>query len=744
MFKSLASLVIRFRRVVLLLTMLGAIGSALWGIGVFDRLQSGGFDDPASESSRAIAHLDDELGRSAPDLIVTVESRERTVDDPAYAADVAQAIATLPAGTVTQSRSYWSTGADQFVDADRHGTYVVISLTDEGALSDHPDAIAELKDQLHSRGYTAAVGGQAATFEKINSQVGADIGRAEGISAPVLLILLIVVLGGVVAASLPLVIGALSIVGSFAALRLIGEFTEVSVFAINIVTILGLGLAIDYGLLIVGRFREELAGGHDVAEATRRTIRTAGKTVAVSAITVAAAMSGLLLFPFTFLRSMGFGGISAVLIAAVAAVIVLPAILATLGTRVNRWSVRTVRPAESSTGRWARLAHGVMKRPLMYLLASLAFLGLLAAPFLGVRFGGVDQRVLPADAEPRQVSAQLENDFGVANSDPIVVAVDLAEPIDSAGGKAALDGYLAQVSTLDHVTGASITGAKRDVASIAVSYDGESLGDDAKDVVSGIRDQALPPGISDAQVGGPTAALIDRLDTIGDILPWMALIVAASTFIVLFLAFGSLILPIKAIALNLVTLAATLGVVTWIFQEGHGAGLLDFTPTGFVEATQPLLVMTIVFGLSMDYEVFLLSRIREQYDRTGDNTRAVAGGLQRTGRIITSAALLILVVIALFSTSQIAFIKLIGVAMIVAILLDALLVRMIVVPAAMRLMGNLNWWLPGPLQRVYDKLGISEELDEPLLRGGLDGENVAVGIEQDALRVRAHDELSHR
>lgn len=371
-------------------------------------------------------------------------------------------------------------------------------------------------------------------------------------------------------------------------------------------------------------------------------------------------------------------------------------------------------------------------------------LGLLAAPFLGVRFGGVDQRVLPADAEPRQVSAQLENDFGVANSDPIVVAVDLAEPIDSAGGKAALDGYLAQVSTLDHVTGASITGAKRDVASIAVSYDGESLGDDAKDVVSGIRDQALPPGISDAQVGGPTAALIDRLDTIGDILPWMALIVAASTFIVLFLAFGSLILPIKAIALNLVTLAATLGVVTWIFQEGHGAGLLDFTPTGFVEATQPLLVMTIVFGLSMDYEVFLLSRIREQYDRTGDNTRAVAGGLQRTGRIITSAALLILVVIALFSTSQIAFIKLIGVAMIVAILLDALLVRMIVVPAAMRLMGNLSWWLPRPLQRVYDKLGISEELDEPLLRGGLDGENVAVGIEQDALRVRAHDELAHR
>lgn len=712
MFDWLAATTIRFRKALLTLTVVGALASALWGLGVFDRLGAGGFDNPADEATQAVEHLDESLGRDAADLVLLVDSPTRTVDDPAYAADVEAALDEIPPDTFSSARSYWSTGAEAFVGADRHDTYVVVSLSGPTALDGQTHVVDDVKQALTDRGYEVKAGGQGATFAAINQQVGADIGRAEGISAPILLLLLTVVLGGIVAASLPLVIGALSIVGSFAALRLITQFTEVSTFAINIITILGLGLAIDYGLLIVGRFREELAAGYDAKEATRRTVLTAGKTVAVSALTVAAALSGLLLFPLTFLRSMGFGGISAVLIAAFAAVVVLPAILASIGSGVNRWSVRKVRGSESPDGRWARLARTVMRRPVVFLLAALTFLLFLAAPFLGVRFGGVDERVLPADAETRQVSAQLESEYGVAGTDPIVVAVDLHDPVGSAEAQHAVDAYLTDLRQLPDVRTADLTGAAGTVARVEVGYSGESLDDSAEAAVDQIRDLGATSGIERVQVGGPTAALMDRLDTIGEVLPWMALVVFGATFVVLFLAFGSILLPLKAIALNLVTLAATLGVVTWIFQDGNGAGLLDFTSTGFVEATMPLLVMTIVFGLSMDYEVFLLSRIREQYDRTGDNTVAVATGLQRTGRIITSAALLILVVIALFSTSSISFIKLIGVAMIVAIVLDALLVRMIVVPAAMRLMGNLNWWLPGPLQRLYDRIGFREELDE--------------------------------
>ncbi|WP_106849809.1 MMPL family transporter [Blastococcus sp. Marseille-P5729] len=712
MFNWLAAITIRFRKALLALTVVGAVASAVWGLGVFDRLGAGGFDDPADEAILAVEHLDESLGRDAADLVLIIESPTQTVDDPAYRADVQAALDQIPPDAYGSARSYWSTGAETFVGDDRHDTYVVVSLSSPTALEGRTHVVQDVEQVLADRGYEVAAGGQAATFAAINERVGADIGRAEGISAPVLLILLIVVLGGVIAASLPLVIGALSIVGSFAALRLISEFTDVSSFAINIITILGLGLAIDYGLLIVGRCREELAGGHDSREAPRRTVLTAGKTVAVSALTVAAALSGLLLFPLTFLRSMGFGGVSAGLIAAFAAGVVRPAILASIGTGVNRWTVRKVRSTESPDGRWARLARTVMRRPVVFLLAALAFLMFLAAPFLGVRFGGVDERVLPADAEPRQVSAQLEDQYGVVGTDPIVVALDLHEQATSGGGQQAIAGYLTDLQQLPDVETAQLTGAAGTVARVEIGYAGEGLDDAARSAVDQVRELGPTAGIERVQVGGPTAALMDRLDTIGEMLPWMALVVFGATFVVLFLAFGSVLLPLKAIALNLVTLAATLGVVTWIFQDGNGAGLLDFTSTGFVEASMPLLVMTIVFGLSMDYEVFLLSRIREQYDRTGDNSTAVATGLQRTGRIITSAALLILVVIALFSTSSISFIKLIGVAMIVAILLDALLVRMIVVPAAMRLMGGLNWWLPGPLRRLYDRIGFREELPD--------------------------------
>ncbi|HEY2044379.1 MAG TPA: MMPL family transporter [Jatrophihabitans sp.] len=707
--------VVRSRRQMMGLAVLFTVLAALWGTGVFSKLVDGGFDDTKSQSARAEQQLADRIGRSDADLILLVNSPGRTVDDPAYAADVNAALNTLPGSDVTAIRDYFTTHNGAFASADKHSTFVAITLT-------NPTAGRKLKSYdpmtstLTARGYTARVGGTSAINDDVSARVKADIGRAESISMPILLVLLVIIFGSVVAASLPLLVGGISILGAFTALRVISLFTDVSVFAINIVTIMGLGLAIDYGLFMVGRFREELNNGHQPHEAARRTVQTAGRTVLVSAITVMVALAGLTLFPQVFLRSMGFGGMAAVLVAALAATIVLPAVLASLGTRIEKLPVRLFRrrrPAAASdeSGFWYRLAHSVMRRPVGYLVASCLVLLVLAAPFLHVKFGGVDAKVLPTSSQTRQVSDVLKADFPGSDATPIIIATDLTDGVSTSPGKAALAGYLAQVKQLPSVSTATVTAAKGNTARIEVSYRGDTLAGSTKTLVHEIRD--LPPaaGVQQVLVGGETAKLIDRLHSIGSILPWMGLLVGVATFVLLFLAFGSVVLPLKAIALNVLSLGASFGVVTWIFGDGHLAGLLNFTPTGTVEATQPILVLAIVFGLSMDYEVFLLSRVREQYDRTGDNRMAVATGLQRTGGIITSAALLIIVVIAAFSASSITFIKLIGVAMATGIVVDAVLVRMIVVPAAMRLMGAANWWAPKPLRGIYRRYGIRESDD---------------------------------
>jgi len=702
--------VVQWRRQVLVAAVLFMLAAGAWGTGVFSSLKNGGFDDPHSQSQRATKSLEQAIGRTDADVILLVTNPSKTVDNPAYQGDVQRALAAFPGGDATRTMTYWSTKSPAFVTADRRTTYIAITVTD-------PDKRRELtaynpiRTALTERGYQAKIGGFAVINDDISSRVKADIGRAEGISMPILMVLLVVIFGGVVAASLPLLVGGISILGAFTALRVIGLFTNVSVFAINIVTIMGLGLAIDYGLFMVGRFREELAKGHDAAEATRRTVQTAGRTVAVSAVTVAVALSGLTLFPQMFLRSMGFGGVAAISVAAVGAVGVLPALLAVLGPRIEKWPVRILRrkPAAAvvaDTGFWYRLANSVMRRPGRYLAASGLVLVVLAIPFLHVKFGGVDERMLPASSEARQVSTTLKSDFPGNDSRPIIAAVSYDNP-------AALTSYTNEVKRLRGVTGANLVASKNNVARVDFSYAGATLDPQTKSLVKAVRDLPKPAGISNVLVGGETAMLIDRLDSVGTRLPIMGILVGLATFVLLFFAFGSVVLPLKAILLNVLSLGASFGVVTWIFQDGHLANLLSFTPTGTVEATQPILVLAIVFGLSMDYEVFLLSRIREQYDFTGDNRVAVATGLQRTGSIITSAALLITVVIGAFSASSITFIKLIGVAMATAIVVDAVLVRMIVVPAAMRLMGRANWWTPKALGGLYDRYGIRENGDAP-------------------------------
>jgi uncharacterized membrane protein YdfJ with MMPL/SSD domain len=557
--------------------------------------------------------------------------------------------------------------------------------------------------------------------EDINQRVSSDIGTAETISMPVLLVLMVVIFGSLAAASLPLAIGGAAILGSFTALRGVTSFTDVSVFAVNVVTIMGLGLAIDYGLFMVSRFREEIRRQPTVEDAVARTVATAGRTVAVSGVTVALSLAGLIIFPQVFLRSMGLGGMSAVLVAMLAALTLLPALLGMLGPRVDALSVRPLfrrlfrRPpaatmavvAEDHHGAWYRIARSVMRRPVVYAVVVIAVLVTLGLPFLRVQFGGIDVRVLPAGTESRVVSATIDRDFPSGPNGPITSVVTLPDAVDSAAGGAALSSYVRSVSDVPGVTRATVTGAAGRTARVDVGYAGDPMSSGARALVGQIRAVTAPAGAT-VLVGGQSAVLTDLLHSLGSLLPWMALFVVATTFVLLFLAFGSIVLPLKALVMNALSIGASFGALVWIFQDGHLSGPLGFEPTGFIEATQPILVLAIIFGLSMDYEVFLMSRIREQYDVTGDNTRAVATGLQRTGGIITSAALLLIIVIAAFSLSGITFIKMIGVAMLIAIVVDATVVRILLVPATMRLLGRANWYAPGPLRGLYSRYGIRE------------------------------------
>jgi trehalose monomycolate/heme transporter len=519
-----------------------------------------------------------------------------------------------------------------------------------------------------------------------------------------------------VAASLPLVIGGVAILGSFTALRLLTYGTDVSIFAVNITIFMGLGLAIDYGLFMVSRFREELRGAGDgpdaVERALARTMATAGRTVAVSGVTVAISVAGLLLFPLLFLRSMGFGGVATVVVDMVAALTIMPALLAVLGPKVNALSLRRRRADRAGRdggegGAWFRVAQSVMRRPVAYVAGTIVLLLALGLPFLHITWGGVDAKVLPKGTEARVAAEVLDGRFPGNTTNPIQVVVS-----GRALPPAELASYVDRLRQVPGVTGADITGVRPGTARVSLRYGGAPISTQARSTVGRLRAVPSPSGTR-AYVGGRSAEMTDQLNSLGQTLPWLALVVGAATFVLLFLAFGSVVLPIKAMAMNALSLSAMFGAVVWIFQDGHLSGLLDFTATGAIDPAMPILMLALVFGLSMDYEVFLLSRVREQYDATGDNRVAIAQGLQRTGGLITSAALLLIVVIGAFSTSGITFIKMTGIGMVIAIAVDATIVRGLLVPATMRLLGHANWWAPRPLRGLYARYGIREEDGAP-------------------------------
>ena len=706
------------------------LAAAAYGIGVFGNLSNGGFDDPATDSAKELVLEQATFPGRETDLVVVYSSPTLGVEDPAFQRAVTDTLRALPKSEVAGAVTYYDTRSPGLVSSDGHATRVIITLagSSQDAKSDSWDAV---KGDLAATGLSTSIGGRWAVFGDVNEQVSKDIARAESISLPIVFLLSLLIFGSFVSALMPTLVGGIAVMGAFAVVRLITGVTDVSIFSINVITLLGMGLAIDYALFVVSRFREELANQPDTSKASVhaavvRTMVTAGRTVLFSGLIVAASLASLLLFPQNFLRSMGYGGMAAVLVAMVAALTVLPALLGVLGpriefgrmpwrrgTRAHAADARTPAEVHGSEheavhGAWAQVAHSVMRRPVAYLVVIVIGLLALGSPFLGAQWGSVDERVLPVSSPSRQ-AADLQADlFGGETSTASIML--------RGADAAAAASYVRAVKTVDGVTQAQAVATRsvdgQQLTLVQATWSGNSQTSSSQDVVTAIR-AVDPPAGTTALVGGPTADAVDLIDSIRSTLPWMALTVAAVMLVLLFVAFGSVVLPLKAIVMNAVSIAASFGVVTWIFQEGHLSGLLGFTSPGYLDVTQPILMLAILFGLSMDYEVFLLSRVREEWDRTGDNTRAVAAGVQRSGRIITSAALLLAVVIGGFATSGIVFLKMIGVGMLVAVLLDATVIRALLVPATMRLLGRANWYAPGPLVRWWERHGHREEPARP-------------------------------
>ncbi|MFE8937107.1 MMPL family transporter [Streptomyces sp. NPDC007872] len=695
-------------RLTLLVALVLTALAVLAGGGVADRMGSGGWEDPAAESTYASETLERHFPGSRPNLLLLVDSGTAGTDAPAVAAEARRLAERLDAEPGVEGvGSYWSTGSPALRSEDGRKAVIAARITgEEKEAAAVLDRIAPAYRGAHGP-VEVSLGGELAVRHEMQTLIEEDLLRAELIALPLTLVLLVMVFGSAVAALLPLGVGIVAILGTNAILRGLTEFTDVSVFAQNLTTALGLGLAIDYALFVVRRYREELAAGADAHTAVRTTLRTAGRTVLFSALTVAVSLAAMLVFPQYFLRSFAYAGIAVVLLAATAALTLLPAALVLLGHRVDaldlRRPVRRGRePRKDASGAgWARAAGLVMRRAPVFAVLTTAGLVLLGLPFLGVEFGTADDRQLPATASSRVVQDELRDGFP---GDPGGGITVLAEGPATPGQYAA---YRERIAALDGVGRADgpVTAGGGAPAYFTVVPDGETVGAGAQRVVGELRAAEAP---FDTSVTGPAAVLVDSKDAIGERLPWAAGIIALVTLLLVFLLTGSVLIPIQAVVLNALSLTAMFGAVVWVFQEGHLSGLLGFTPTGDIETTLPVLMFCVAFGLSMDYGVFLLSRIKEEYDATGDHEHSVRFGLSRTGGLITAAAVILAVVMVAIGTARVTNTKMLGLGVALAVLMDAMVVRSLLVPSAMKLTGRLTWWAPGPLRRFHDRFGVSE------------------------------------
>ncbi len=722
MFKMFSEPGGRFARVVigqarwlLALSAIGVLAASVLGAGAVGKLRGGGFEDPAAESARARVMAEQTFGQRPANLVLLVTAAggpgAASVDDAKVAAAGRSAAGRLDAEPgVEVLGSYWTAPAPAAGLRSADGRKALVVAHVEGDEDAVMERAADLESDYTTSDLVARIqtGGFGQANLDITGQVTTDLARAEAIAVPLTLILLIVAFGSVVSGLLPLLVGGIAIAATFAALSLIAEATSVSIFALNLTTALGLGLGIDYSLLVVSRYREELAAGRDVRSAVAVTMATAGRTVVFSAATIAVALAALLVFPLYFLRSFAYAGMAVVSIAALASVVTLPALLTVLGPRVDalrlrRRGRRPVEPAAAHATRrgfWNTLARFVMRRPVLAAAPVLAILLTLGAPFLGVRFAVPDDRVIPAEvSQARQVGDVMREDFAGAGGGALFAVLPQATP-------AAVTAYAERLAALPAVARVEIQGA---VVRAAPSVD--LYGAPAEELVRASRAIAVD-GAGPVLVGGPSAELVDVKASIADRLPLAAGLIGLTTFGLLFLFTGSVVLPLKALAVNAFTIVGVLGTMVWIFQDGHLAGLLGFTPMP-LNITMPLLMFCVAFGLSMDYEVFLLGRIKEYHDAGADTATAVAAGLERTGRIVTTAAALLAITMFAFVSSRVSFIQMFGLGTGLAIVLDATLVRGVLVPALMRLMGRYNWWAPAPLRRLHARIGLTETAAPP-------------------------------
>jgi putative drug exporter of the RND superfamily len=738
--QRIALLAIAAPRRIIAVALLVMVACGIFGIPVAKHLSAGGFQDPTSESAQATKLLVDKFGQGDMELLISVTSDGGAQSPGArtVGTDIADQLKASP--YVREVTSAWTApapAAPALISKDGKTGLIVAGIT--GGESGAQKHAKELTERLvHDRdGASVRAGGEAMTYVQINGQSEKDLLTMESIAIPLSFVVLVWVFGGLISAALPLAVGGFAILGSMAVLRAITLVTDVSIFALNLTVAMGLALAIDYTLLIISRYRDELADGADRDRALVRTMATAGRTVLFSAMTVALSMVAMVLFPMYFLKSFAYAGIAVVAFAAVAAIVVAPAAIALLGDRLDslnvrrlaRWVFRRPDPVRKPIQQnfWYRSTKFVMRRSVPIGLAIVALLLVLGAPFLGIKWGFPDDRVLPQSLSARQIGDDLRTNFAVDSARNVTVVIPDTNGVTPADLKryAAALSQVPDVASVSAPSGTFIGGRNSGPPSAATGFkDGSAfltvgstapLFSDASQTQLDRLHAVSPPDGQQIELTGVAQVNRDSSEAITSRLPMVLGIIAVITFVLLFLLTGSVVLPLKALVLNVLSLTAAFGALVWIFQEGH-LGALGTTPTGTLVANLPVLLFCIAFGLSMDYEVFLVSRIREYWLKSGktraDNDDSVALGLARTGRVVTAAALLMAISFAALIAAKVAFMRMFGVGLTLAVLADATLVRMVLVPAFMHVLGRWNWWAPKPLATLHERIGISEAGDD--------------------------------
>ena len=696
MFERLGHSLVKHRKGAVVLFVIGIMVAGGFSSMVFNRLDSAGYSDPKSDSYKVYEYLTNELKLSDPSVVLVVDSGSIDVTDPTITQKgLALEKKIAQEEGVSKTLSFWSSGGEQTLkSSDGKAAYILVYGEDEAFSAKGQELGAFFQKNYDGTydGLTLYAGGVAVVGNAITEKISEDLKIAELISIPLTFILLTLVFGALAASAMPLIVGIAAILGAFFVLYLFTLFTNVSIYALNLTTGMGLGLGIDYALLMVNRFREELHRGKSVEDSIVTTMGSAGKTVFYSGMTVLVTLLSLTFFPLPFLKSFGYAGVSVVALAVVGALVGLPPILALMGSNIDKGVVRRSAIVPKEDGRWARTARLVMKRPVGAVALSLLILGVMAAPITNIKFSQGDSRMLPADNKAAVATALQADRFLGQTGNPIEIIV-----IDGSDKLEEITAYAAKISQVDGIVAVlppvTIGNDVRVVAyqeMLPRTPDSQALIHDVRKVVS-------PEG---TLVGGVAADYTDSQDGIARTLPWALGWIILSVLVLIFIFTGSIILPIKAVLLNFLSLGATMGALTWVFIDGNLQWLIgSFTVTGTLDTSIVILIAVVVFGLSMDYELFLLSRIREEHLAGKSNVESVAVGLQRSARIITAAAMLLAVVFAAFITSGVTSIKTMGFGVALAVILDATIVRGLLVPALMRLFGERNWWAPKWMQR---------------------------------------------